>query len=202
MGDSDVVRRVDAEIVDMLWNELEGIYGTRRKRKRDSFLMKAVAFVFSIFRVMPKDRFLDRFATTFGRTIYLPDHGDGVRNLMWEAATCVHEHDHVRSWGFLFMARYVFSPSWRAFYEARAYCTNIALRYWYAGDWLDIKKLAGNLQQNYSCRRSDVEMAYRFFEEERDALRIGCITNPVVSQALSVFRRHGVRPDDVWIGKE
>jgi hypothetical protein len=198
MDDGDGGRRIDAALVDMLWVEMANTYRTRRRRKRRSVLMRIVARALAWARVMPRERFLDRFATTVGRTIYLPDPVPGVRNLLWEAATCVHEHDHVRVWSLRFMWRYAMSPMWRALYEAQAYRTNIALRYWYAGDWLDIKDLAAKLGTNHGCGEAGVALAYRMFEAERAELRLGNITNPVVYQALQFLRQRGVRPDDIW----
>jgi hypothetical protein len=198
MDDSDGGRRIDAALVDMLWVELRNTYRTRRRRKQTSWLMRIVALVLALTKVMPRQRFLNRFATTVGRTIYVPDRDGAVRNLLWEAALCVHEHVHVRAWSWRFMWRYATQPMWRAMYEAQAYRANIALRYWYAGDWLDIKDLAAKIGTNYGCGNGGVELAYRVFDNERNELLQGHITCPVVQQALIFMRQRGVLPAEVW----
>jgi hypothetical protein len=202
MSDDDVGRRIDEALVDMLWDDLKSTYGTRRRDKRSSPLMQVVAMVLARLNVMPKERFLGRFATTVGRTIYLPEREHGVRNLLWEAAVCVHEHVHVRAWSWRFMWRYLTQPMWRAMYEAQAYRTNIALRYWYTGEWLDIKDLAAKIGTNYMCGNGGVELAYRVFDNERNELLQGHITCPVVQQALTFVRQHGVLPARVWSGTD
>lgn len=110
----------------------------------------------------------------------------------------MHEHDHVRRWGIRFMWRYLTDRLWRARYEALAYSTNIAMRYWYAGDWLDIRKLAEKLSSNYGCDDAGVELAYQIFEDEKERLRLGGVTNLVVEQALTFMRERGVSPSSKW----
>lgn len=198
MDDGDGGRRIDAALVDMLWVEFRNTHRTRRRSKQRSWLMRIVATVLDLFRVMPRQRFLTRFATTVRRTIYMPDRDPPVRDLLREAALCVHEHVHVRMWGLRFMWRYATSPMWRALYEAQAYRANIALRYWYVGDWLDIKDLAAKIGTNYRCGNAGIELAYRLFEEERIALHQGRITCPEVRQALAFMRERGVLPADAW----
>jgi len=199
MCEKVVGRRVDAELVEMLWEELHTTYRTRRRRKRASWFMRIVAWGIGIFGVMPADRFLDRFATTIRRTIYIPEYPmGGNRDLLGEIARCVHEHVHVTQWSLRFAWRYLTDKIWRARYEAMAFRANIALRYWYAGEWLDIREMAAKLGTNYGCGEAGVELAYHILEDERDRLQLGSISDPLVKSVVIFLGKQGVLPAFSW----
>jgi hypothetical protein len=44
------------------------------KYKKDSRLMYLIAFILNLFGIMNKDKFINKTATTIGKTIYLPSH--------------------------------------------------------------------------------------------------------------------------------
>lgn len=198
MSDGAVGRRIDSVVMAEIWASLHATMHTRRVRKRDSILMRIIARILAVAGVMRADQFLDGFVTTVRRTIYVPDRKSPKHDLHWEVAMATHEHDHVRKWGWKYIWRYLTSSRWRAVYEAEAYCTNIALRRWYKGDWLDVKDLAAKLATHYGCSQGDVAVAYRIMEEERDRLRRGEIANPVVQHVLVVAISQGIHPAANW----
>ena len=122
--------------------------------------MRFVGFIFGLFRVMTKEKFLKNYTTAlsyrglFSRrwfhTIYSPSGTPTPRVVIHEKKHMIqNERD-----GILYQLRYAFSKRWRACYEVEAYLT--------AQPELGVTELTRKLAP-YRCRPIDVRHFYRVF---------------------------------------
>lgn len=113
-----------------LWDVLQERFNLRLVAKDNAFEMSLVGQALESLGVMDQRDFLRRYATTIGRTIYLPfELGDaGSRGLVSQARTIAHEAQHAHdyttlggpSWAF----KYLTDHAHRAVSEARAMTTS------------------------------------------------------------------------------
>jgi hypothetical protein len=110
---------------------LERTYGTRVVRKADSRFMRAAGWALQALGILRRDRFMEDFTTTIGRTIYLSHYlGSGDASPAAQLRTLAHEHQHVvqeRRGGLGYYLGYAFSRARRARYEAEAYATGLEI---------------------------------------------------------------------------
>lgn len=130
-------RPIDAPAVRGLWVALSEHFGTRVVPKAGAPLMRAAGAGLELLRIQTRERFASSYTTVIGRRIYVPyEPGDAASEAgLWrQAATAVHEHQHVvqaeRDGFARFALRYLVSPRWRADYEAEAYGCDIELLRW------------------------------------------------------------------------
>jgi hypothetical protein len=154
-----------ALVID-LYQHMQRVYHTRVVQKGDSGAMAAAAWALDLMGIQDKQTFMTRYATTIGRTIYLPfvvgETGD-LQELARQIAVCAHEHQHVEQYEvgkWRWQWAYMTDASARARYEAEAYAVNLEMAYWYDGTRLDPRALALKLR-HYRCGAADVEVAAR-----------------------------------------
>lgn len=172
------------------------VYGTRYVPKRASWVMRLAATGLAWLGIQDRATFLQRYATTLGRTIYLPfTPGETlVPTLADQVATCVHEHVHVYQRvtdGWRYLWRYATNTEDRAHYEAEAYGRNLKLAYWYDGRILDPAVLADKLAQ-YGCSPADIDMARTILDATAWQVVLGKVAHPVSRTAILWWQAHGV----------
>lgn len=174
-----------------LWAYLSGHYRTSIVRKGDSE-MALVAMFLDNMGIVDRERFLSRYTTTIGQTIYVPFViGDGDDAALWgQVVTAVHEHQHVEQaqrLGFAtFATAYLFDSSRRAAFEAEAYRTTLELHRWRYHETLtddDCDRIAGKLA-DYACTPEQIEFAAKYLKTSNKAIAAGAIVNDATKRAV------------------
>lgn len=116
-------------------------YGTEWVEKKQALSMDVLGSMLDVITPIKKEDFLNRYATTIGKTIYAPySPGDESHSLWGQIKTIAHEHQHVQQGleSYIhFALKYLFDRSYRALCEAEAYRVNIELNYWRYGKKVD-----------------------------------------------------------------
>lgn len=116
--------------VERFWSFMCNYYRTHIAKKED---LSSLASFMSNIGIMDEKSFMRNYATTIGRTIFIPFQ-PGVVTQGWslwdQLVVCVHEHQHIvqyddDSWGY--MLNYVTSETYRTQYEVDAYATQLEL---------------------------------------------------------------------------
>src|SRR5262245_36467716 len=107
-------------------------FGTTVIDKRGAVEMRLVARALDALGILNRERFLDSFATTIRRRIYLPfEIGGGDQGDLWhQIVLCVHEHQHVVQHdrrGLRYEIAYLTDRTERARLEAEAYRCHLEL---------------------------------------------------------------------------
>lgn len=169
---------LDDAALSGLWAAMSAEYRTRAVAKSGSSLMVGCGWALSRLRLMTAAEFLEGYTTVIGRTIYCPYTPGSAADAAgrWgQAATCVHEHQHVvqsRRDGFArFASRYLGSSRARALYEAEAYGCDIELMRWAGRPHRSIDRICAGLVA-YGCDADDIAAARQILEEyaTRDAV--------------------------------
>jgi hypothetical protein len=153
-----------SQMIEEYSNHISKIYNIKITSKKNSFLMKFIAWFLNLFNIMSKKVFMNIFTTTIGKTIYVPFKlGDEACSLSLEGqfVTLIHENQHVLQYmkeGFLFMIKYLISSSARAKYEAEAYSSNLELCYFLHNSLFEISSVANSLKY-YNCSQKDIMLA-------------------------------------------
>jgi hypothetical protein len=126
------------ELVKSYWEYMTRKHRTEVRYKTDAEEMKSLADLLSVMGVLDPTDFMTRFATTIGRTIYLPFQiGDASSFSLWSQIEIgAHEHQHVvqlDSDPNFFSTNYVLDPTKRAHYEAEAYRVSMTMNFWATG---------------------------------------------------------------------
>ena len=115
-----------------LWRNMAARYGVTIARKRDTLAMQLVAAALEEMGVLDADAFLERYATTIGKIIWLPrEPGDPTWDALSQARLCAHEFRHVEQFDedpSLFL-RYLSSTEERALAEAEAFACNLEVEF-------------------------------------------------------------------------
>lgn len=177
------------------WDHMCEAFGTRVIQKDQAWEMRASGRVLGALGVMPREVFMGRYTTVWGRRLYpCFEVGQGDAHARWgQVVVCVHEHQHVVQFqrqGFgLYAARYMADSRFRASMEAEAYLTQLELNFWRNGVMPDAARLANGLE-SYGCRPGDVRHARRVLEDGARALEGGARGLTRANQwALSWFGR-------------
>lgn len=146
-------------MVIRLWDHMSDHYGSRVARKCAPE-MQLVAGALETMGILGANEFLERYATTLGRTIYLPfEIGVGnERELDSQIRLCAHEHQHVVQYlegGPKFAWEYISDSARRAYYEADALRATMELHYWLYGEVPNVTMLAEGLK-GYGCSQQDI----------------------------------------------
>lgn len=175
------------DTVAQLWSLMTAAYGTTVIDKRNAPEMRLVS------RFLPTPNFLERYATTIGKRIYLPFIPGEVSDrwsLVGQVAVCAHEHQHVEQLnrdGLRFLLGYITNTSRRAVYEVEAYRTTLELQWFLTGSMADPDGYADGLV-NYGCRASDVETARKTLELAADSVRAGIIATRAAQRAIGFLK--------------
>lgn len=159
--------------------------------KKNAVEMLALALALSRMGVLDRKDFLENYATTLGRTIYLPfEPGaeSGPWKLWEQVMVMAHECQHVVQYDRLGPARfgrdYLASTSGRAKLEAEAYRTNLELHHWRTGHVPDAHALASVLT-NYGCNDADVAFVDQYLRLSSASVLAGAVINRTSSAAIA-----------------
>ncbi len=147
--------------------------------KRDAVIMRAASVLLDQLGIVEKTRFLENFATTIGRTIYLPFE-PGVPSAGWplwtQMVVLTHECQHIaqldRLGAWAFFLRYVTKKAERAVLEADAYRCQLELYFWRTGQVLAPKLLAARLQA-YAVTATDIRVAEKVLVSSAETIKRG-----------------------------
>jgi hypothetical protein len=177
------------------WDYMSDLYGTKILSKKDSSFMKVVGSFLSLMKIQDKEKFMSKYTTTIGKTIYVSFDIGGTTDknvLASQISTCVHEHQHVVQYnrgGFDFTLEYVFQHDQRAKLEAEAYSTNIEIYHWYTGKLLDTKVLATKLL-DYGCDANDVLVAEKIMNANVKIIKYGGIIHEASKEAIAWLNKN------------
>ena len=156
---------LSAALVRDFWRDSAAHHGTRARLKARSLWMKLVALVLHTLRILPRQRFMERYTTVMFRTIYTPftpGVASSAHDLWSQIVIATHEHQHVlqakRDGPLRFSAAYLLSGRHRARLEAEAYCCNMELDWWFCGRHRDPRELAEGLV-DYGCNQRAIAEA-------------------------------------------
>lgn len=171
---------VNPQFVKDFWKYMSKNYGTTITNKHNSKFMSFIGSFLSSFGIMDKDIFLNDYATTIKKTIYLPFViGDTVdkRELLGQIFLCVHEHQHVVQYNKYqkkYSAGYLFNHRKRAYFETEAYSTSIEIYYWFFKEILDTQYLANKLS-SYDCDQKDIDRSKKSLDITVELVKTGKI---------------------------
>ncbi len=187
---NDYKDSISGNLVKSFWNHMTSQYGTRVIDKNNAIEMKLVAWFLQAINVLDAQKFLQRYATTIGKRIYVPfaiGGRDYAYNFWSQIVICCHEHQHIEQIlkeGFVpFAARYISNKAARAAYEAEAYISDMELYFWRTGKVLSPKLLANNLL-DYGCRSSDVKVTEKTLNIASYTVRGGGVINRASKKAI------------------
>jgi len=171
-------------------------FGASVVNKQSAVEMQGVALLLAQLGILNQDAFLDRFATTVGRRIYVPFDVGEARDgwSLWsQIAVCAHECQHVVQYDRLrplgFAWQYVATTAGRARLEAEAYRCQLELHFWRTGQILPAHELAASLQ-NYNVSDADVKTAETMLRVSGESVRRGAIVNRASAVAIAWLNQH------------
>ena len=184
----DLVRRFYAYML--------GHFGGQVLDKQNATEMKAVALLLGQIGVLDRQRFLENFATTLGRLIYLPFE-PGVPRGNWslwkQIVVLTHECQHIVQYDRLgalkFGWSYLSSQAERAHLETEAYGCSLELSYWRFGTLPAAADVASSLR-GYAVRDVDVKVAETMLRMQGEAVKHGAVLTEASRVALA------------WLGQE
>ena len=182
--------------VQALWAYMTQHFGSSVINKANAVEMKVVSALLGQLGILDQTEFLTNYATTIGTRIYLPfTPGTPITGWdLWEQiVVCAHEHQHVYQAQTLglatYGARYLFSSSTRADYEAEAYRSAFELGWWHARSMPDPEAIA-ELLSGYSVSPTDIEVTAATLRESADSIREGAIVNHATEVAIGWLNAH------------
>ena len=136
--------------------------------KPDAPEMQAAAWALDLMGITSKKYFLEHFAMTVGRRIYVPwEPGDAgsTKGLAFQVRVLAHECQHVVQYrnDERFALRYLLSKSRRAHYEAQAMHCDLELFHYIYGKPMAVERLTQHLK-HYRIRRADRAVARQDLE--------------------------------------
>lgn len=181
-----------SELVQAFWVYMAEAFDSQTVHKGNAAEMRVVADFLHKLGILEKRAFLDRFATTLGRRIYIPFQ-IGIespgRTLWGQMLTCVHEHQHVaqaRKDGLAeFALNYATSSAKRSRYEADAYRTHMELEMWRFGEIrADATQLAQKLD-SYAVKPLDIGVAEKILSLSAESIRRGAVVTRASKVAIT-----------------
>lgn len=182
--------------VQAFWAYMTQHFGSQIINKANATEMKVVSTLLGVLGIVNADDFLRNYATTLGNRIYLP-FTPGVAENGWElwdqVVVGAHEHQHVVQANKLglatYGARYLFSASTRADYEAEAYRSMFELGWWHARTLPDPDEVA-QLLTGYGCSHTDIDVAATMLREAGESIQRGAILNEASATAIEWLNAH------------
>ncbi len=142
---------LNATMIQQMWKDLAQAHHARLLLKSRSLLMRLAGAFLAALRIQKPGEFIQHYATTIGRRIYLPfEPGDAKACPLWhQVVLCAHELRHVEQFqreGFIrFATKYLLFPSARARYEADALQCNVELFWLRTGQLPNLENMAHSL---------------------------------------------------------
>lgn len=186
---------VTPAVVVGLWDHLQAHYRTTVVTKADAGQMKQLATLLDALGVLDRERFLKEYATTIGRTIYLPftpGEATATWDLWAQLTVAVHEHQHVVQHvrdGLRFEVEYVIDSSTRARHEAEAYLTALELHHWRYGQVPPARRFAEKLAA-YACSEADILWAAKYLTLAAATIGQGGLVTEAGAVALDWLDAH------------
>lgn len=181
------------DIVKAFWEHMQSTYDSTVKDKRTALEMKLASVFLDALGITDREAFMNNYATTIGRTIYIPfTIGGSEWPLLNQTLVCAHEHLHVVQYddeGEIMQSKYLANTADRAHYEIQAYRTNLELRWWLEGDMGDIGRIANNLKKNYGCNDNDVKVALKSLQLMARSVADGQVETVTGQEAIAWFER-------------
>lgn len=175
-----------------LWAELESKFRLRLIDKQDSEEMVFLGDVLEQLGVMDQQQFLDGYATTIGRSVYLPFElgNSDSRSLISQARTICHEaqhgHQHSTKGRSRWAIKYVADPAFRGAEEAEAMTTSCEVHFLLTGKVLDPRLQAEKLA-NYALGEDDIDTVAKRLNSAFKTVKAGGITTPAGKVARDFF---------------
>lgn len=180
-----------SEFVRRFWLAAQEEYHTTVCSKASSVSMRVVGRALELMGIAAARDFLAHYATTIGRTIYVPfvPGTPAERWGLWDQIlVCVHEHQHVvqleRDGRVRFSAKYLLSSARRAQYECEALRTTQELDHWYGAPARSPELLAHELLA-YGCSDADVAVAKQYLELSARPVAAGGVVSATTKWAIS-----------------
>lgn len=178
------------EQVQKFWRYMMAVFKASVVDKRNSFEMKALSALLGKAGIIDPEKFLQHYATTIGRRIYVP-FDIGVPTSEWslwdQIVVCAHECQHINQLDWMgplrFAWKYLGSSRGRAHLEAEAYRCQLELHYWHTGEILPAEQIVASLKA-YNVSDADVEFAATIIRMASEAVRRGAITNQASHAAI------------------
>lgn len=187
-------------------SHMKHVFGASIVRKEDALEMRLAARILEWAGIMPRDAFMNRFATVIGRTLYLPFvPGDAkTQEALWrQIVTLTHEMHHIvqrdREGCGRFEWMYLTSTAERARIEAEAYRTEMELTYWRTGRVPSPRRLASRLR-SYGCSEADVAVTEVALTMSQAMVERGAVLSKATREALAWLQahvphlKHGTKP--------
>lgn len=172
-GRGPFVLSVTSEDAHAFWAYMGAQTGGRVVDKRTAPEMQVIAEALGAAGLLTPEVFLEEYATTIGRTIYVSDL-DALPP--WDSILlAVHEHQHVIQYGARgpgFAWRYLSEPAYRTSAEVEAMRAAMEVDYVRRGATRAPRELAAGLR-SYAVSPADVRTAERMLEQARVILGRG-----------------------------
>jgi len=186
----------EGAVVRDFWNYLSAEYGSRIVHKGSAAEMKAAAKFLQTIGILDAEEFLNYYATTIGKTIYIPFE-IGVENddwSLWEQISVgAHEHQHIvelnRDGWVKYNAGYALSGTKRALYEAECYRTDMELWFWKTGQ---IRGPGGFSLKGYGLSAAQNKTYKQYLEMSAQVIRRGAIVNEVSQKSIRWLNQNGL----------
>ena len=175
-----------------LWAELAAKFRLRLIDKRDAKEMTFLGDVLEQLGVMDQQQFLEGYATTIGRAVYLPfELGDpGSLPLIYQACTICHEaqhgHQHTHKGRSRWAIKYVADPAFRGAEEAEAMTTSCEVHFLLTGEVLDPRPQAEKLT-NYALGPDDIDTVAKRLNSAFKTVKAGGIVTAAGKVARDFF---------------
>lgn len=185
--------------VKSLWAHMLRRFRATKISKGSAIEMKIAAQFLGAFGITDSTGFLNRYATTIGRRIYLPFE-PGIPTGPWtlwaQVVVCAHECQHIvqldRLGAIPFYFNYVTSTAKRTMLEVEAYRSALELEWWRSKTMPNARDLASSLHA-YGVTKSDVRVAEQALKMSAETIKRGAIVN-VASQVAIEWLEERSRP--------
>lgn len=179
-------KKLTPELVKKFYKHFTKNYGMKIVDKDNAAEMEMVGWFLDLMGIQDKDDFLNNYTTTIGNRIYISfEVGSKEIPLDRQIETLVHELHHKRQMNRdnLFMIKYALDKDYRALKEARAYTTNLEMRYWYCGKIYNTDKLALVLR-GYDLDGEHIRVVKKHLRIHGKVAKQGGIENKISQQAI------------------
>lgn len=184
--------------VEALWAYMLKRFNASVADKQSSFQMQAVATFLAAIGVVDRTAFLQQYATTLGRRIYIPfvpGQPRGNWSLRAQVIVCAHECHHVHQYetlgGAMFSYQYVASRARRTLLEVEAYRVSMELEHALGGHLSAPGELAVKLKA-YGVKDADVAVATKMLTASERTVRAGGLTSPASKAAIDWLKAQGI----------
>ena len=170
---------ITPEIVKNFYDYMTQQVRATVQNKNSSTFMTVVGSVLESVGSINKSVFLNEYATTIFRTIYVPFEVGVASECypLWDQCLIlVHECQHViqcnRVGNFEYAFRYLTDTSKRTAYEVDGYSSEMEVNWWYTHEILDPSLITTYLQ-SYSLTDTDIDVAHEMLTSRAIAIQAG-----------------------------